>query len=371
MINAAIGLHLFLLLAFDYVPAGGRLALAGGINLLYVFAMLAHWSNNDDRRDVALLFPIVCYCLIGLIAFAFSPSNEASATTAVRQLSPYVALVALITCSSRISEKLIIFSALTILISAAVHAAFQPRVYLNNSWRFAPFSTNLHATGYALVAAFLVYWSQRGVAFRTATVLCLLLLLGNGVRTPLLFLVAYLFFEWLLRNRFFRENLGILLATGAVSILAMIAISLTIDLTNFNDFSSGRLSNYAERLELLNQRGITELLFGSGPGTDLLRTSTWWWDAKDSHSDILKVLWEGGFLGLLAFIWFWALVALRGNGALLALVLAILVASMVSNAYLSRPNSAFLLFAAGAIRLTRNQNDLPEQLTRHRELQTQ
>jgi hypothetical protein len=113
--------------------------------------------------------------------------------------------------------------------------------------------------------------------------------------------------------------------------------------------ASGRLANYAQRLSLLGERSLAALLVGTGPGTDLLRTDIWWWDEKDSHSDLLRLLWEGGIVGLLAVLAFWGLVLLREGRALLPLVLALLVSSAISNAFLTRPNAAFLLFAVAVM----------------------
>ncbi|MEY8119485.1 hypothetical protein AB9F26_14675 [Falsihalocynthiibacter sp. BN13B15] len=360
MINVAIGAQLFLLLGFDYFPAALRLVLAGGINLLYIFAIVAYLQRTGDRKDLILFLPVGIFVFMGLIGLALEQmsqtQNQASVLAAVRQLSPYVALIALVICRREISPALLAICAFSILASAALHAVFLPNVFLNNSQRFAPFSTNLHASGYALVGTLLLFWflytSERlkPVWFILFALVCLFLLNGNGVRTPILFLLFYLGFEMLLSNPFLRHNRSVILVLCAVTLVAVAAVAMTIDLSVFNQFSSGRLSNYGERFDLLNQRDLQTLLFGTGPGSDLLKTSTWWWDEKDSHSDVLKILWGGGVLGLIVFLWFWLLVGLRNQGVLLALSLALLAASCVSNAYLSRPNSAFLLFAFGAAR---------------------
>lgn len=360
MINLAIGMQFFLLLGFDYLPGAVRLGLAGGVNLLYVFAAFSFLQRTGDRKDLAMLLPVAAYIFLGVLGLTYAQiaqvESEASALASVRQLSPYIALIALVICRSEISATLLAVGAFSILGSAILHAALLPNVYLNDSHRFAPFSTNLHASGYALVGALLILWYLyiseylKPLWFIFFVCVCLLLLFGNGVRTPILFLLIYVGFELLLTNSTLQKNRALILVLCASILLAIAAIAVTIDISVFNQFSSGRLSNYAERLELLNQRNAGTLLFGTGPGTDLLRTATWWWDEKDSHSDVLKVLWSGGVLGLLVFLWFWLFVGLRNHGAILALSLSLLLASCVSNAYLSRPNAAFLLFAYAAAR---------------------
>lgn len=355
MINLAIGLQLLLLLGFNYLPSGLRLGLAATINITYVLAIIFYVQKTGHRRDLILLAPVAGYVVLGLLGLGLEnisqTESRASVIAAFRQLSPYVALVALIVCRAEISRRLLVICAVTILASASLHATLFPEVFLNNSYRFAPFSTNIHASAYGLVAVALLLWffhatgSLPHVAVYGLTAICFLLLFGNGVRSAVLFLVCYLAVEAVLSAKLLKENKGLFLVLLAALICAVTAVALTIDLTQYNHLSSGRLSNYSERFSLLYERDLRSLLLGSGPGSDLLKTNTWWWDAKDSHSDILKILWEGGILGLCVFLWFWLLIGMRDQGALLSFSIAILAVSLVSNAYLSRPNSAFLLFA--------------------------
>lgn len=358
MINVAIAFQLLLLLGFDYLPGSVRLGLSGLINVIYVLSVVVFVERSGKRSDLILGLPVVLYLLLGIIGFGLEniaqEPNQASAVAALRQLSPYVALIALITCRSEISRKLLAICVLLVLVSAGLHAALLPEVYLNHTLRHAPFSANLHATGYAISAVFLILLlfyrtsEVRNVWLFFLAAIATFLLIGNGVRTPVLFLLSYRAIDFALTNTFLRERRGTFLLICSAAALALFAIVLTLDIATFNQLSSGRISNYVERFEIIYARDLRQLLFGTGPGSDLIKTSTWWWDAKDSHSDVLKILWEGGILGLIIFLWFWALVGLRNQGALLSFAAAIMVVSLVSNAYISRPNSAFLVFAFAA-----------------------
>jgi O-antigen ligase len=125
--------------------------------------------------------------------------------------------------------------------------------------------------------------------------------------------------------------------------LAFLALLIASYYLDFTQFSSGRTSVYAERIDLISARPLATLLFGTGAGTDLVVSSAWWWDAKNSHNDFLSVLYERGLLGFLSLLAvFWSLIFISSKTTPLAL--AIFSASIISNGLLARP-LAFFIYA--------------------------
>lgn len=360
-INHLLLLHGGLLLGFDYLPGPVRLALAGGLLLGYALLALGAAGEPPMWRDLAPLGVLaLCWALATVLQMPLS--QGAALDAALRQLATYAALLALLAARERIAPGVLLALASGILLSGLIHAWTLPPEVLNGRPRWAPFSSNLHSSGYGVVAALLILWHLRGCgAIGLAPALAMAvglvaLMLGNGVRTPVLFLASFALLiavmpatgdgSWRVR----RPSVPALFALLVLAALAGLALLLP-GAERLDDLASGRLSNYAERFRILWARSPAGFMIGAGPGSDLMRTSVWWWDEKGSHSDLLKTLWEAGLLGLLAVLWFWAGLAARFGGAMVALSGAVLVSSAVSNAYLARPNAAFLVFACVAARI--------------------
>jgi O-antigen ligase len=114
-------------------------------------------------------------------------------------------------------------------------------------------------------------------------------------------------------------------------------------------WGSGRIGSYEFRIDMLLQRDLLPLIFGSGPGSDELVIPVWWWNAKDAHSDLLHTLIETGLLGLLGVcIFLWALWK-RLEPTSRPLLLSLLAGSAISNGLLARPTEFFLLVLAIAV----------------------
>ena len=87
-----------------------------------------------------------------------------------------------------------------------------------------------------------------------------------------------------------------------ISTLAGLLLSYLVikDFSNseINILTSGRLYNYLERFEILASISWKEVLFGTGYGADLLVTDQWNWAPKNSHSNFLRYIFEGGIITL-------------------------------------------------------------------------
>ncbi|PJJ86564.1 hypothetical protein CLV77_1113 [Brevirhabdus pacifica] len=360
-INVLLIAHGALFLGFDYLPGALRTAAAGGLLVAYLGVILAGLRVSADPEGLGAgggILPLAVLMGCWALAVAWRPEGHPPALEpALRQVATYGALLACLVMRSRIAPGVLLTLAVGVAISALMHALLLPAEYLNGRARLAPYSANLHSSGYGLVAAMLIvaHLSERGWPGRPLRLTLMaglaILLLGNGVRTPLVFLACYILLVWVSGGRrpVLPSPLSVL-ALAHVVILVLLLLLLP-GWERLDILASGRLANYAERFALLWQRGGGIFLVGTGPGSDLLRTGVWWWEEKDSHSDLLKILWEGGLVGFLAMLWFWVSLAMRHGGTMMALSGAVLLSSAISNGYLARPNPAFLLFACAAARL--------------------
>lgn len=167
--------------------------------------------------------------------------------------------------------------------------------------------------------------------------LCVVLMDGYGARAQLLFVAiywAYLFYCSYRRDFVVRwlPALGLVLfVTGAV-------IALQVG-TNIESWGSGRIGTWQYRLQLIAERDLVTLLFGSGIGADNMWTPQWGWgdDTLISHNDYLYFLTDHGFVGLLIPATFLFGLWIRVGDYGRAIVLAIVITSVVDNGYFRTP----------------------------------
>jgi hypothetical protein len=370
MINLPLLAHALFVLAFDYLPDRMSSAIAGALALGYATVVALEWLRRQNLDLAPMLFPIgmilLCWSVAALHWQVEPTDFPPDMVYAARQISVFVSFLAFMAARARISPIVLGVVIIALALSAVVHATLMPKVFLNSSLRLAPFSGGLHTSGYLTVAAILATvalrkngtWSRRTAAVILGILLAVLA--GNAVRTPLFGLVAFAAGAWISSSEL-SPRLRLLLRMSAVyGVCCVVVLLFVVDLRDFDQMSSGRLSTYFERFDILSSRGLVSMLFGTGPGTDLLRTQTWWWDYKDSHSDLLKYLWEGGAVGLAALLVWMLQIATYRRGRLFALASVLVATSLISNAYLTRPNAIFLLFAAQAFALASRERKLVE-----------
>src|SRR5690606_1006869 len=85
----------------------------------------------------------------------------------------------------------------------------------------------------------------------------------------------------------------------SVCVLGYMSFSQSFDL---NEYSSGRVTMYEAKWEMLKNYSITDYMFGEGRGADFIRTDDWWYEKKNSHNDFLTFLIENGVPYVLFFI---------------------------------------------------------------------
>jgi hypothetical protein len=168
--------------------------------------------------------------------------------------------------------------------------------------------------------------------------------IGYNVRTALVVYLFYISVILFLMNDFFKYVwLQIIVLTPII----FFSVLMIIQNMDVNKISSGRLDMYAEKYEVLKEYSALEILFGRGAGSDLMKTESWWWEEKGSHSDMLTYLVENGILFLTAFI----LIILsvfpsysRLNLLFFGVIMGYYISSLISNGIAVRPLSAYIFF---------------------------
>jgi hypothetical protein len=141
----------------------------------------------------------------------------------------------------------------------------------------------------------------------------------------------------------------ILLGIAAVGVWASSAV---VNYSEISEFSSGRSDAYSERLEIIANRAPINLLFGTGVGSEMMKSTVWWWEDKNSHNDFIDITIQTGIVGLLLTVAMLCLAAAQLDRYQLPLFLSFVISSAVSNGLLGRPFIAALLLSFMAVTAT-------------------
>lgn len=229
------------------------------------------------------------------------------------------------------------------------------------------FFSGIHTHSYVLVCLFVGVLSilhsnrKRRYLILFSVLSTLFLYLGYNVRTALL---MYLFV--LVPVLFYTSDLfkliifkAFLLTPFVLFFIYLIGTELQLD-----NFSSGRLSMYAAKFQVLSNYSIIDWLVGKGYGSDLITTESWWWSKKGSHSDLLTFLVENGILYLILFFLFIIRILhikKQSNFIILFFVFGAFFTSLISNGVLVRPTSSYVFFLVLAM-ITTDYNQRTNQL---------
>ena len=167
---------------------------------------------------------------------------------------------------------------------------------------------------------------------------------GYQIRSALVFFAVYIVTIVFVVHEYFQKVLikGVLLVP--VLIIAFFTINSNFD---WNKFSSGRVSMYEEKYEMLQTYTVKDYAFGRGKGSDFIYTRDWWYARKNSHNDILTFLVENGlpytlmFFGLLLSLMFFT-----GKVRLIycSVLIGYLCTSLLSNGISLRPIAGYVVF---------------------------
>lgn len=212
---------------------------------------------------------------------------------------------------------------------------------------------SLHTSSYLVVvcAALSLYLFEAGHLGRRlfiAQLLFSLLLVfyGWGVRTSMVAAVAFGAVVLVQRTRM----APVVMFVGFAGLLTLAFVPLLfglIHLPSWDDLvevTSGRFSMWLQKIDILANSTLLEWMFGHGEGSDWIVSEVWWWSAKDSHNDFIRLLNQQGVLGLgmiLAILAVWA--GAFPPGVALPLLAALGASTAFSNGIMFRPQASLLM----------------------------
>lgn len=226
--------------------------------------------------------------------------------------------------------------------------------------RLPVYFSSLHSHNYVLASIFM------GIAYllkdKTWPLIFFLLasfmfmILGYNVRTVVLFYFIFIVAILYYASDFFKYLYYkiIIFIPFFLGILWIYLKDVDLD-----SFSSGRITMYLKKFDILKTYTTKDYLFGRGWESDLVRTTEWWWVEKGSHNDYLTYLVENGIPYTLLFICLiLSLLFLSRKVSLIfaAMIFGYLLTSALSNGMAVRPLAAYFFFLVLAYIYCNNKN---------------
>jgi len=305
------------------------------------------------KLKVSFVFTFVLIAVNFLTAFLNDKSIFDSINLTLKLISPIYLFIALIVFSKKHHRDLKkpVFRIINLCLILAIIALMVFDISVNRMVEQWPiYFANIHTHSYIMVCVCIAYslgMYKKGQRTRHILFLILsflLLYFGYNVRTTLVMYLLYIFIILFLLSdvlKFLWVQLLILLPFVALIIF------FTIQSFDVNQYSSGRLDMYKEKLEILEHYSFPELLLGRGYGADFIKTETWWWEEKGSHNDYITFITENGALYLIVFVFL--ILSLftsyrKINLIFLFLILGYLTSSAISNGIAARPLAGYVFF---------------------------
>lgn len=362
---AAIGALLYLA-AFDYMPksvsAACAIALLGFMGVVAIREVLRA-SGSMPLMAILLVTSVSTLSALGLLlgVSSFSPIGG------LRMWLPFVVALGLLASPPTGRSRGVEWAASGVIAFGATTALLAGPVVIGQIPRAKPFTggdgTTAHPSAYAVLLCLGILWFKpraRGHVRSRPNAFFLavgVLLLGAYVVATALLAFSVFILARAVASPTLRERIG-----GVRYLLVLIPLAVVLwheQITTHSklEVASGRAGNgrvdaWMFRYHLLKERSTAGLFLGSGPNTDRFRTNLWWWDEKDSHSDVIRIAVEYGLVGVaLALLWVWVIYRIS-SGAARAVVIASTAAAFVSNAFWERPIHAVLLWYVVALAMT-------------------
>ena len=303
----------------------GRGFISFGLFILLMIGVLNLFGSESS--NILVEFPRFYSSLIGFSAYILLPTGTFKTSDA--KTFQKIALV------------LVIFS---------IYQAFaNEEVLVGSTYRMGSITgglTVMHPSAYAalaLVFIFAGFW-KNDISYRLLSALGIFvsvyLVYGFGVRTVWTMGAIFILVLFIYSNRY-----RTLYAMGVSSMIALFLVTTVFVLDkefwlSVMDVGSGRIGTYIQRSEIIASRGARDLLLGTGIGSDSFEGKyVWRSEAKDSHNDYLSLLIEFGIIGFAGLIFYVAgLIRASRDKFSVAILVALLFASLISNAALFRPN---------------------------------
>jgi hypothetical protein len=346
----------------ESMPEPIQVAIAGIVSLWLIFAACLPIVRQGlvylDIRSFALILSICSMLMTYIFLVSINTPLNDYALTILRVMTGISALVYFMRYEGSILAGAKIAIYVTVSIVAVATTALYGLYDYAGVLRPYPFAgvDAIHSSAYivsgALIGVVLMRLRQEIGSFTAWLVGLPLfgLFIAYQVRTT--WVMVLVFFMILLVQAIRRRTTHRLFASavglgGAGSVLLLLTL-IFFFIPNFDlvEFSSGRTSTYAERFSMLAERSSSQWLFGTGLGSDMFFSTSWWWEAKDSHNDFLNVVIEQGLVGLFVILLTFGWSLRHANNLQAAVLVAFISGSAISNALLVRPMLAVLFLAA-------------------------
>ena len=357
----AVPLQYVYIFLFNHAPEAVRLGMA--VLLLLVHVTLAASALTTRRMDVwqtAILAAVAIMILCWMVAHGANPkSTPFSINFAVRDLSILVMPLWLLTFPERLPHRMILMLAIASIILGGIIAFLGPAVIVSGTARLAsitggPLQMHASAMFIALQVILLTeYYRGRqlfGALYWPLIAFAAAVLIGYGGRNEFVILAAYFGALGYFRYSYIP---AVRWSPPVVILLALLIGALALSFGhNVQEWGSGRIGVWQNRLELIWNRNILTFLFGGGLFADLIWNPQWWWmEEVNAHNDFLHFTMKTGILGLLAILLFIAGLLFRMPGSSKSIIIALILSSFFSNGFLQSPLLAFNLFIAVAVAL--------------------
>jgi len=343
-------------------------------DLFLVIVCIIFFLKETNRKKIFLFYLIFVQILIVIIS---SLVNDLSIISSVQNISrtllPLAILVFLIN-EPRISlaynlDKLGFYLCLAVIIlSVYAFLNFEPEI--NRGLILLPsYFGGVHTSSYILLSSFFIlftiYFKNQNnfkikLFYITYIILCFYMFsIGWAVRTILLSIILffYLYFFSFKINKGPIKSFTFLFVLILIILLILNTFNL-LDFQNLDQFSSGRLSMYKEKLILISNFSLKEFFLGKGYGSDLIFSQVWWWAEKGSHNDYITLFYENGILFMIIFlILLNKLYKLLSTNIEKSLFIIILFTSFISNGFLTRPIAMYLIILSFLI-LKKNSKEI-------------
>ena len=196
------------------------------------------------------------------------------------------------------------------------------------------------ATNYQIFKKFHPFYLLFGICISFS-----LLFFGYGVRTSLImFLLFSIPLLALASNELKKIFFQIVFL---LTFFLMIFLIVYFNTINWEEFSSGRISMYLEKFNLISNFNVMEFLVGKGSGSDLIKTDAWWWTEKGSHSDLITIIFENGLLYLIIMcliILQILLIKRKLSWLYITAFIGYIFSSIISNGLAVRPLAGYVFF---------------------------
>lgn len=351
-----------------YNPLGMPVNTTEYVEYLLLPLMLFYLAIYFRKMGILLIPFVITFILYLLNIFtAYYTSNTLldSLNFALKISTPIYFFCVLVVHSKltgkNIKNELLIFVAICAFLSFIALIFFNP-TFNRGAFRWPVFFSGLHTHNYVLASLFIgvsyMLKDKKWWMFAFMLISFLFLIVGYNVRTVIVFYFLFIVVMLYLTSGFFRYLYA--------KILLFVPFVLGLILIYFRDFdwnqfSSGRLTMYAKKFDILEDYSVKDYLLGRGWESDLVKTKEWWWEEKGSHNDFLTYLVENGIPFMFTFILL--LLSLlfltkRISIVLATLIFGYLLTSLLSNGFAVRPQASYIFFMVFAYIYNNNKSYL-------------